>query len=579
MKIVSFTPRSQVARAGRALALAALLAYAFTGGGRLVGSDEVSMFELSLALVRGSVAVPPGATLAGPDGRHYTKNAATQAVLALPLVLAGETAARAVPLSPPRRTLAARFVTSFFNAFVAAILLGVFYVAARRLGVSSRVALWTAVLLGFSTPLWVYSKSFMAEPLQALGLLLALAGCAGVGDDPGRAGSGPRPASAWSERAAALGVFLAVSVKLSMLPLGLVCMVTLVGRPARAWLAPTVGLVLALAGHALYNQARFGTLFETGYGVQVTAAAYTTPFLAGIYGLVISSGKGVLWFAPVLWIALPVWLTRAGATQLLQPPRDADVAVRRTAFSRFARLDAEARVRWGAALAGLAALWLYGRFQHWAGDGSFGPRYLVPVLPLAFLVVALTIERGARAIRRWAIVLGVLGGLVQVGGVAIYFGAQMREAGDYPYTLPLDHPRSMSDSHFNPRFSPIAGHWRLLLRNVGEHVRGAAPRIGAGRATAVAAEVAAGTDAAPSSGAKPRDAALNVVGDAAASARLGIDSGDQEALLHAIDFWWLYLIYAGFPAAPVWGVALALFVATVLAARRAWRLAHREGKW
>ena len=51
----------------------------------------------------------------------------------------------------------------------------------------------------------------------------------------------------------------------------------------------------------------------------------------------------------------------------------------------------------------------------------------------------------------------------QIGGVAIYFGAQMREAGDYPYTLPLGHPRFMSDSHFNPRFSPIAGHWRMLV--------------------------------------------------------------------------------------------------------------------
>ena len=26
--------------------------------------------------------------------------------------------------------------------------------------------------------------------------------------------------------------------------------------------------------------------------------------------------------------------------------------------------------------------------------------------------------------------------------MGIYFGAQMREAGDYPYTLPLEHPRS-----------------------------------------------------------------------------------------------------------------------------------------
>ena len=567
MKVVSFMPHSSVIRTARAIGIATLLAFALTGGGRLVGSDEVTMFELSRALMRGSVEVPPGATLAGSDGRHHTKNAALQAVLAIPLVAAGEAAVRVAPIAAAKRELAVRFVTSFFNALVMAILLGVFYVTARRLGVGSRVALGTTVLLGLTTPLWVYSKSFMAEPLQSLGLLLALAGCAGAGSDARNVSTRP-DGVAWDERAAALGVFLAVSVKLSMLPLALACMATLAGRPARAWVTPVIGLALAMIGHGLYNQARFGTLFETGYGAQATAAAYTTPLLAGIYGLVISSGKGVLWFAPALWIALPGWLRHAGASQWFQPSRDAHVTARRGVFARLARLDAEARVRWGAALAALAALWLYGRFQHWAGDGSFGPRYLVPVLPLAFLVVALTLERGSKAVRRWAVVLGALGFLVQAGGVAIYFGAQMREAGDYPYTLPLEHPRSMSDSHFNPRYSPIVGHWRLLLRNAGEHARGDAPRIGAGRAA----------PATPSA-AEPDRAGTGTASDAAAAARLGIDSQDQSALLHAIDFWWLYLIYAGFPAAPVFAAALALLVATTLVARRAWRLAQSEGEW
>ena len=36
---------------------------------------------------------------------------------------------------------------------------------------------------------------------------------------------------------------------------------------------------------------------------------------------------------------------------------------------------------------------------------------------------AVALERGSAARRRWAFVLGVLGFLVQVGGVAIYFGA------------------------------------------------------------------------------------------------------------------------------------------------------------
>jgi hypothetical protein len=124
--------------------------------------------------------------------------------------------------------------------------------------------------------------------------------------------------------------------------------------------------------------------------------------------------------------------------------------------------------------------------------------------------------------------LAVIGLFVQIGGVAIYFGAQMREAGDYPYTLPLDHPRFMSDSHFNPAFSPIFGHWRMLGRNLSEHLQGQAPHLGSG--------------------------------DGAIDPRIGVSAAAQQQLLHGLDFWWLYLGYAGLPVAPALAVAVALLV-------------------
>ena len=145
-----------------ALALAAFLTFALTGGGRIVGSDEVTMFELARALAHGGIAVPEGATLQGPDGRFYSKNTAGQAVLALPLVVAGDVAARAGGFSGERAQLAARFVASFFNAVVAALLIAALYVGLRSLRVGVRAALAAAVLTGFTTPLWIYAKRFMA---------------------------------------------------------------------------------------------------------------------------------------------------------------------------------------------------------------------------------------------------------------------------------------------------------------------------------------------------------------------------------------------------------------------------------
>jgi hypothetical protein len=518
-------PRWRAARVARWTAIGAFSLYLATGGGRIVGSDEVTMFEVARALLAGHVAVPEGATLQGRDGRFYSKNAAGQAVLALPLVALGAAAGRAAHLPPEKRALAERAVTSVFNAAVTAVLLGVLVYTAIGFGAGAPAAVAAALLLGFATPVWVYAKSFMAEPLQALGLLLALGGA-------GRVLLGDRGAA----RIAGVGALIAISAKLSMLPLALCCLTPLLGAPFATWGWPVAGVALALLGHGAYDVARFGTPFETGYGAQATSAAYTTPLWVGVYGLLVSSGKGVLWYAPA------VWLAPAGAQAMRHGARPYD-----TRPPDAGRGFSLARVTWAIALAWAVALVLYGRFQHWAGDGSYGPRYLVPLLPLAFVPVAFALDRMGDARRALAWLLGAAGFLVALGGVAIYFGAEMREVGDYPYTLPLDHPRFMEASHFDPRQAPPLVHWRMLARNAAEHVAGHAPRLG-------------GT-ADSTSG--PRDP------------RTGLDAVDQRRLLHALDFWWTYAAYEGLPAAPLAAVALIFTAWGVLALGRAWRRAVR----
>ncbi len=509
-------------RAPFAVALAALLTFVVTGGGRIVGSDELTMFELARAMAHGGIAVPAGATLEGPDGRHYSKNTAGQAVLALPFVVTGDLAARAAGFSGERAELAARCVASTFNAFVTAVLLAALFVALRRFRVSLGPSFAAVVLLGFTTPLWIYAKSFMAEPLEALGLLLAATGAA-------RAGAAPTPADARRGRwEAALGACLAVSVKLGMLPLVLAALSAAGFRRLAAWRLPLAGVAVALVGHALYNAARFGTPFETGYGAQASPSAFSTPLAVGVYGLLLSSGKGIAWFAPVVWLVPP------GLTAMLRSRQHSSSA---------RHGDDVRRAGWASIAVWVAGLLLYGRFQHWGGDGSWGPRYLVPLLPLAAIPVAFALEGASRLRRRVAWLLGAAGLVVTLGGVGIYFGAQMREAGDFPYTLALEDPHFMEASHWNPRFTPIAGHWRMLTRNLAEHARGEAPRLGTG------GEV---------------------------DPRTGLTPGEQQTLLHAIDVWWLYAAYAGLPRAPLLAVALAMALAAAWGWSLAWRRARED---
>src|SRR5262249_9653786 len=148
---------------------------------------------------------------------------------------------------------------------------------------------------------------------------------------------------------------------------------------------------------------------------QASASAFTTPLLVGVYGLLLSSGKGIAWFAPI------VWLAPLGIAAMVRSRQHSDNA---------RRGDDARRAGWAIAAAWGVALFVYGRFQQWGGDGSWGPRYLVPMLPLAAIAVGFALDGASKARKRVAWLLALAGLLVTLGGVGIYFGAQMREAGD-----------------------------------------------------------------------------------------------------------------------------------------------------
>ena len=68
------------------------------------------------------------------------------------------------------------------------------------------------------------------------------------------------------------------------------------------------------------------------------------------------------------------WLAPWGVATMVRSRQHSDAA---------RRGDDARRTGWAIAATWGVALCIYGRFQHWGGDGSWGPRYLVPVLPLA----------------------------------------------------------------------------------------------------------------------------------------------------------------------------------------------------
>ena len=150
---------------------------------------------------------------------------------------------------------------------------------------------------------------------------------------------------------------------------------------------------MALGLHGLYNFARFGSVLATGYNTaEGTGLDFGTNPLVGLYGLLLSPGRGAFLFAPPLIAAF--W-----------------------AANRFR----DRQPRFAVALTLLILPWLivHACWRDWNAGWGWGPRYLLPLLPLALLPLAeCWADRRARIA---ALSLTVLGVLVQVPGVGVDF--------------------------------------------------------------------------------------------------------------------------------------------------------------
>jgi hypothetical protein len=117
--------------------------------------------------------------------------------------------------------------------------------------------------------------------------------------------------------------------------------------------------VLALLTH---NLIRYDDPLRFGYAGQ----SFDNFPLTGAFGLLFSPGRSVFLYAPPLMLSLALF------------PR----------FWRANRTMAEAML-----IAGLIALLFYGSWWAWDGGTSWGPRFLVPLIPLWMLPLGTASER------------------------------------------------------------------------------------------------------------------------------------------------------------------------------------------
>ncbi|MFN8516344.1 MAG: phospholipid carrier-dependent glycosyltransferase [Chloroflexia bacterium] len=437
---------TRVMRQSLALFLAFLGFYLLTASGHFYTVDEETLYLMTERLVEhGDLALSAdnwgivgdwGLTVAQGSTSEpvYAIFSPGQPIAAVPLYLVGKGVAAFFPAN--EAGYVTRFFVSLFGAFATAATVALLYRFARHLGYGGGAALGLAAIYGLATTAWPHGRTFLAEPLTALCLLTA---CYGI-----RRGTEAGPHRAWLAFSGAAAVAAVVTkphalIAVALLGPYLLWRAAAPGRAAGRWRLALRGVVRACAiwgggagvvagAYLLFNLAMYGTLLRSGYG-DWPLALFNYPLLKGLYGLTLSSGKGIVWYAP------PVVL----ATVALRP------------FWR--RHPAEAALCVAIALAHLL---FYGRLRFWHGDWIWGPRFLLIALPFAMLPLAALLE-GLR-VRRWrlaAVATVVVAGLgVQLLGTSVNFAWYIARETD------------QEARWFAPSASPILAHARQARARV-----------------------------------------------------------------------------------------------------------------
>lgn len=391
-----------------ALFVGAVALYAFTALGFLDSFDGEMMFRVTESLVeRGNLRVTDEVF---HSNEPYALYGLGTSVVVLPWYLTARTVG-----------LQTRWAASLLNPTVTAATVALLYAFGRRLAFPPRTSALLALVFGLATLAWPYSRFFFSEPLTAF-LLLAAA----------MAGHSLRQRPT-VRAAAVLGLTLGLAVltredSALFLPLYAAYLWWSGGRRATSasvLAALLVPLALLLALAAWYHALRFEG-FVSGFEAKSGNAFVRDPlqFARGLYGQLFSTGKGLIWYSPVVLLAPFAW-------------------------RRFARAAPAECVLFTSLI--VARVVLFSSWQQWTGGISWGPRYLVPLLP--FLVLPLGWLRAPRPLVAVVVAVSLL---AQLPGVAMY------------YWEPFDFARerlgaSWDDIYFWPTYSPIVSGFRLLL--------------------------------------------------------------------------------------------------------------------
>lgn len=405
--------------------------YTLTAQGSIQTSDGRIMFLLTESMVErhrlsfhenyltsSKASVTPGSK------EQYSKYGLGLSVMAIPFYIIGKTLSSLMNIDPRFTTM---FCVSMVNILMTALTcVIVFRFARERLMFSDHTAVVLSLAYGSATMAWAHSEEFMSEPATALFLLCAVYFITDTHQK--------------SRSTILAGSFLGLAI--------LVRLASVIALPAfvvyitHAWMNSSpkkpkdLALDLARLGVPIflfvdiifiYNYIRFDNIFESGYD-----SDFRANILLGLYGLLLSPGKSFFLYNPPAIIGL------LGVSRLFKQYRGTAILF---------------------GLLALTHIFFYSFWGSWHGGNSWGPRFLLVILPYLVLPAGFV---GLSRIK-WAAVFAI--------ALAIQIPAITVNIARYDYHMKVKFGVLPSNEMilFSPIHSPVIGQARevaIVFRNL-----------------------------------------------------------------------------------------------------------------
>lgn len=415
------------------------------------------MYDVAEAIaLRGRIDIAtewPPQSHRGPDGNIYSQYALGPSIVQVPGVWLRSAV---TGIAPQADELTFAITSHIASAAAAAATASLMMLCALELGISIGFAVIGALVLVPTTILGVYARSPYSEALQAVASI-GLFRAAWRARYPGAIDRSQQTRrDVWLGLWAGGLILTKVVFAPTAIAVGLWALRT-TDRDravlARRLAAMAAGVTPALIATLVYNAARWGSPWDTGYGdtLALWHGARLQTWCNGSWGLLFSSGKS-------FWLYSPPLILACGGVLTLRKHRPA--------------------VLWLVACIAVPSFVFYAGFLSWSGDYAWGPRYLVFATPVIGLVALDWVHRSwTRRGARIATIGVLVGGMaITALGSALYWDHWIRisiavkshwlgepnRAGAMPAKNSLGLCDSCTEDMFAqqwlPALSPIVGH-------------------------------------------------------------------------------------------------------------------------